>query len=78
MRKPATITVKRRPRIYSPNCTSVPFSRGCSACLTHMGHRQSKCNDLQPVRQNLDWIIDVRYWHLTDVDADGQHVRFQG
>ena len=27
MRKPATITVRRRPRIYSPNCTSVPFSR---------------------------------------------------
>ena len=22
--------------------------------------------------------IAVRFWHLTDVDADAQHVRFQG
>ena len=22
--------------------------------------------------------LDVRFWHLADVDADAQHVRFQG
>ena len=35
-------------------------------------------SDLPLMQSSLSTQLDVRYWHIADIDADDEHVRFQG
>ena len=52
--------------------TNCQYQRSDDLCKRAQAPRP---DDSIPERYN---VARVRYWHLTDVDADAQHVRFQG
>ena len=35
-------------------------------------------SDLPLMQSSLSTQLDVRYWHIADIDADDEHVRFWG
>ena len=59
--------------------------RGFFPMSTGLGQRVTQATEtLPPRRTHTKWPVvpnhslDVRYWHIADIDADDEHVRFRG